>query len=708
MRGSWGIMDSKYLVIFSPSGKRGSFSRGTTLLDAAKSLNLDLNSSCGGLGICGQCQIIPTLGEFAFSNKKIKSTTKNINPLSQTEKQYSAGVKKIKNGRRLSCCSKILGDLSIEVPTDSQMHLQVIRKNIDNQNIKKNPPKNPPIVLKLVNLNKIKNCSAELFGGDYLSLLHMVFKGLLDQWKITAVDCELAVLKKLSATLKTNDYMINVAVRGDKIIEIYDKTEINVFGCAVDIGSTTISCTLINYNNGEVVANIGTMNPQIKFGEDLMSRISYVMLNKGGDKKLSQAIKSAVSELIERAIIQYNNLSEQTNNLQKNKILEMVVVGNSVMHHLFLGIDPTPLGFAPFDLSVNQALLKTASELEITSIHPSANIYIPPLIAGHVGADAAAVVLSTKPYLATKQTLIVDVGTNAEIIFGNKDKLYACSSPTGPAFEGAQISSGVRASVGAIERVRIDFKTLNPKVKIIGVDEYLNDDCLDKTNVQKNPENIKIIGICGSGIIEAMATMYQAGIITADGVIDGQMQSKTNRLVKTGKTWSYVLHRGKCNLDDDILITQMDVRAVQLAKAALYASCKLLMDKCKKQPERIMLTGAFGSHIDVKYAMILGLLPDCDLTQVHAVENGAGMGAKEMLLSTRSRKKIELVAKNIEKVETAMEKNFQQYFVDAMAIPNKTDAFLNLRAKVMLPKTNSQNRAKSRGRRATSRRRKLK
>jgi len=357
--------------------------------------------------------------------------------------------------------------------------------------------------------------------------------------------------------------------------------------------------------------------------------------------------------------------------LQSNDILEMTVVANPIMHHLFLGLDPTELGGAPFALTIDGAYQTRAAHLSLP-LSSGAYVYVLPCIAGHVGADTAGMVLSEGPYLRPEVSLLVDVGTNAEIVLGNRERLLACSSPTGPAFEGGQISSGQRAAPGAIERVRIDPATLEPRYKVIGSDLWS-----DEAGFTQDTAGTGVTGICGSGIIEAIAEMLLAGLVTPDGVVDGSLAARTPRVEADGRTFRYLIREG----EPRIAVTQNDVRAIQLGKAALYAGVRLLMDRYGVTTvDRITLAGAFGSHIDVKHAMILGLVPDCELDKVGSAGNAAGTGARIALLNASARREIEDVVRRIEKIETAIEPSFQAHFVGAMAIPHKTDPFPQLEA----------------------------
>jgi uncharacterized 2Fe-2S/4Fe-4S cluster protein (DUF4445 family) len=489
------------------------------------------------------------------------------------------------------------------------------------------------------------------------------------EWRLTDLTTDLRLLQDLQGALRSGEWKVTVAVFDNrKIIAVWPGFRDSAHGLAIDVGSTTIAAHLCDLASGEVVAASGIMNPQIRFGEDLMSRVSYIMMNPGDEAEMTRVVREAIQQLAEEVAKEAG--------IEVSDILEVTFVGNPVMHHLLLGINPVELGGAPFALATDESIIIWASELDL-ALHPNARVYVLPCIAGHVGADTAGVVLSEGPYLRDEINLLVDVGTNAEIVLGNRHHMLAASSPTGPAFEGAQISCGQRAAPGAIERVRIDPDTLEPRFKVIGCELWSDEEGFDV-----EVEQVGITGICGSGIIEVIAEMFLAGIISTDGVVDGSMAMHSPRIVADERTFSYVLREG----DVTLKITQNDVRAVQLAKAALYAGTRLLMDRMNvKQVDRIRLAGAFGSHIDVKYAMVLGLIPDCDLRYVDSAGNAAGTGARIALLDRSSRPEIEDVVKQIEKVETAVEPKFQEHFVNAMAIPHKTDAFPNLAVAARLP-----------------------
>lgn len=648
------VSEATAKIVFTPSGKRGDFPVGTKILDAARQLGVDIDSVCGGRGICGRCQVVQSIGDF--SKFGLKSEAENLSEFGMKEERYKE-KRGMKDEHRLSCSSTIQGDVVIDVPEGSQVHKQVVRKRAEVRNIEISP------VVRLYYV-EVEEPDMHKPTGD----LERIQEALKSQWDVEVGNVDLKVLQILQKACRDGEWKVTAAVRHDgELTYVWPGFHDKAYGLAVDVGSTTMSMHLTDLQTGEVKASVGAMNPQIRFGEDLMSRVSYVMMNPGGEEEMKRVVRETLNFLASQAVTEAG--------LELSDILELVLVGNPIMHHLLLGINPVELGWAPFALSTNGAVKVWASELDIL-VNPGARAYILPCVAGHVGADAAAVVLAEGPQLRDEVTLVVDVGTNAEIVLGNKERLLACSSPTGPALEGAQISSGQRAAPGAIERVRIDPETLEPKFKVIGSDLWSTDDGFAEAT-----KKIGVSGICGSGIIEVLAEMYLAGIITHDGIIDGSLQSRSNRIVENGRTFDYVLHDG----EPVIKVVQADVRAIQLAKAALYAGAQLLVDRLEKPVERVVLAGAFGSHIDPKYAMVLGLIPDCKLDMVASVGNAAGTGARIALLNKEARREVETLVQNIEKIETAVEPNFQTHFVEAMAFPHKTAPFENLKQVVTIP-----------------------
>ena len=648
-------MPQDVLVVFTPSGRRGRVPHGTTVLQAARDLGVDLDSVCGGRAICGRCQV--QLSEGSFPKHGIESRADSLSAFGGNELEFDK-TEGLAAGRRLGCSAKLVADAVIDVPPESQVHRQVVRKRTEVHDLSVNP---------LVRLHVVEVSEPNMH--EPVSDLRRLIEELEFEWGLTDVECDPHVLKNLQPAMRKGNWQVTVAVYRDKeIIAVWPGFHQSALGLAVDIGSTTIAAHLVDLASGEAIASAGRMNPQIRFGEDLMSRVSYVMMHPGSEEQMCVAVREAVADLIVEVCAEANQSPDH--------ILDCTFVGNPIMHHLFLGLSPVELGGAPFALATEGAVTLKASELNL-GIHPGARCYVLPCIAGHVGADCAAVVLSEAPYLREEVSLLVDVGTNAEIVLGNRHRLLSASSPTGPAFEGAQISGGQRAAPGAIERVRIDPATLEPRFKVIGSDAWS-----DEPTFAAAVHEAGITGICGSGIIEVLAEMYLTGIINPDGVINGALASQSSRIVADGRTFAYVLHDG----DVKVVITQNDVRAIQLAKAALYAGVRLLMDKLGvEKVDRIRLAGAFGSHIDVKYAMVLGLIPDCAIENVTSAGNAAGSGAHIALVDGNARLEIEREVRRIEKIETAVESRFQEHFVEAMAIPHKTAGFPELAKVVPLP-----------------------
>ncbi|MGI9310339.1 MAG: ASKHA domain-containing protein [bacterium] len=703
-------------IVFTPSGKRGQVALGKSVLEAAQQLGVDLDTVCGGRGLCDRCQIDQSVGEFAKFG--IHSTRENLSAFSAIETEFFGA--NATPTRRLGCQAKLRGDAVIDVPPESQAHRQVVRKRAEVHGLTLDPA---------VRLHYVEVPQPNMHdpSGDLQRLLD----ALEFEWGLSDLECDFHILDSLQRTLRDGEWKVTAAVHRERhLIALWPGLKPRAYGIAVDVGSTTIAAHLCDLISGEAVAAAGRMNPQIRFGEDLMSRVSYAMMNPGGEADMTRAVREALQGLIEEVAAQAD--------VGLDEVLDVVLVGNPVMHHLLLGINPVELGGAPFALATDQSVNARAGDLQLNAAR-GARVYLLPCIAGHVGADAAAVALSEAPYARAEMTLVVDVGTNDEIVLGNQDKMVAASSPTGPAFEGAQISGGQRAAPGAIERVRIDRETLEPRFRIIGCDAWSDedgfasgaaDDAADSkgaadsddaaspnasgdnatsdnatadnatsdnatsdnvggaTNVTDATDATSVTGICGSGIIEAIAEMFLAGIIKPDGVIDGALADKSPRLQRDGKTWRYVLYAdaSKRSGPSEIYITQNDVRAIQLAKAALYAGARLLMDKLGiERLDRIRLAGAFGAHIDVKYAMTLGMIPDCELAHVTSAGNAAGAGAIIALLDQAARREIEDVVKRIEKIETAVEPKFQHHFVEALAIPHKTAQYENLRREVALP-----------------------
>ena len=660
-------MSKDPLVIFTPSGKRGRFPVGTPVLTAAQQLGVDLDSVCGGRGICSKCQITPSYGEF--SKHGVTVARDALSDWNAVEERYHQ-KRGLKEGRRLGCQATVQGDVVIDVPPESQVHKQVVRKAAAARDIVMDPATRLYYV-------EVQEPDMHQPTGD----LERLQSALSAQWDIGEVRVELPVLQKLQPALRKGKWAVTVALFKDhaddheRLLDIWPGYfEGRLYGLAIDLGSTTIAAHLCDLRNGQVLASAGVMNPQIRFGEDLMSRVSYAMMNPGGDREMTAVVRAAINDL---AV----SIAEQAE-VPHEQIMEAVFVCNPVMHHLLLGIDPVELGQAPFALATSDAVSMDAARLELDAMNAAARCYILPCIAGHVGADAAAVALSEEPHNSKDLVLVVDVGTNAEILLGNRERVLACSSPTGPAFEGAQISSGQRAAPGAIEHVRIDPDTKEPRFTVIGCDLWSDEDGFAAATADTG-----ITGICGSGIIEVVAEMRMAGLLDESGLIGSATQTGSARMREDGRTHTYVLHDGTDQGGPLITVTQGDIRAIQLAKSALYAGARLLMDELGvDKVDRVVLAGAFGAHVSPLHAMVLGMIPDAPLDKVTSAGNAAGTGARIALCNVASRAEIERVVRDITKVETAIEPRFQEHFISANAIPHATEPFPELAAIVSLPK----------------------
>ena len=650
-------------IVFTPSGLTGEVDTGTTVLTAARQLGVDLDSVCGGRGICGRCQIEPSTGSFA--KWAIDSKPTALSDWSSVEVDYETkgnARRPLREGRRLGCAAMVLADAVVAVPSESQVHKQVVRKSVDLTGLVIDPQ------FSLFNVDVPK---AVL--GDSESVTELIGEAVARTHGVDVRTWSTVVLRAAHRAAANDEGSVTIAIdRDGTAVAIWPGFVDTALGVAIDVGSTTVAGHLCDLSTGEVLATAGIMNPQIRFGEDLMSRVSYVMMNPGGDKELTACIRAALVDLITDLLRQADSPADE--------LLDIVIVGNPIMHHIVLGIDPTPLGQAPFTLATAEAIRTTALDLGLD--FPTARAFLGPCIAGHVGADTTAAMLAEGPHRGEEWQLLVDVGTNAEIVLGCAERQFAASSPTGPAFEGAQISCGQRATAGAIERVRIDRATMAPRFKVIGCDLWSDD-----PGFAAATEHLTISGVCGSGIIEVIGEMYLAGVIDSEGVVRGENTDSCPYIVADDRTFRYVLHRtGNVELS----ITQNDVRAIQLAKAALRAGIDLLMGYAGVDALGDMrLAGAFGAHIDPLYALVLGLVPDAPVEAVRSVGNAAGAGAVRALLSMQARTELEAAARAVVKIETATEPQFQELFVAAMAFPHATAPSPHLGAAVSLPERTS-------------------
>ena len=649
------MSDQNPLVIFMPSGRRGHFPAGTPLLDAARELGVGIESICSGRLTCGKCKVRVEEGQFAKHG--VTSAADHLTATGSEERALLHAMHA--DDCRLSCTAQVTGDVLIYVPEESRAHKQIIRKAATDRVIDIDPAVRQYYV-------QVEDAALGEHRGDWRRLQD----ALEQEAGLTGLTIDLHALRKLQPALRQAKRALTVLVWNDReVIEIRPGYDEGIYGIAVDIGSTTVAAYLCDLRTGAVLATESAMNPQISFGEDLMSRVSYVMMHDDGTEKMHDAIIKALNKLAGQAA--------HTAGLKVRDIHELVVAGNTTMIHLFLGVDPRELGGTPFALANRDAMDIKARDLGLR-LHPAANVHVLPSEAGHVGADNVAVLIAEEPHRQDEIELIVDVGTNAEIVLGNRAWLMSASSPTGPAFEGAQISAGMRAAPGAIERVRIDRTTGRANFRVIGDERWADDWDVHASSVVAGKPEYLAAGICGSGIIEVVAELFLAGILQADGRFNPA--HPTDRLVWEGRRGAYILTTpDKTANGQPLYVTQDDVRNIQLAKAALYAGAKIMMKRAGiERVDRIVLAGAFGSYIDPLYALVLGLIPDCDPQRITAVGNAAGDGARIALLNRAKRREAMELAHGVRYVETAVAADFQDEFVDAIHIPHASDAYPHL------------------------------
>lgn len=637
----------RHQVIFQPSGRRGEVPEGTTLLEAAQSLGVGIESLCGGNGSCGKCRVRVESG--TFERYGITSLPEHLSPFTEEEGGFISGNERTE-GFRLACTAMIRGDLLIVVPEESRTGRQVVRKEATNRAITLNPAVRLfPVTLDPPTLSRPL--------GDYERLVD----ALGERYGIPRPGIDYPALVQLPGVLRLGNWHVTAALWMEReIIALFPGEVRESYGLAVDVGSTTVAGYLCNLRSGAVIATESLMNPQVAYGEDVIARITYVIDHpSAGLEKLKGVIIDSLNRLIRGVTAQAG--------LSPADILEVTMVGNTAMHHLLLGIDPRNLGVCPFTPALHRALDIKARDLGLLT-HPAANIHLLPIEAGFVGADNVGVLIAEEPYLREEMVLIIDVGTNGEMIIGNRERLLSASCATGPALEGAHIRFGMRAAPGAIERIRIDPATREVSFKIIGAEGWRPESPITGAR-----------GICGSGIIDGVAELHRAGIIEKSGRFLADPATPRLRMNNEGKPEFVIAWREETVLNEEITIGQQDVRSVQLAKGALYTGAKLMMQHLGiTKLDRVILAGAFGSYIDKTAAMRLGMFPDCDLEAVSSVGNAAGDGARIALLDREKRGEAESIARQVEYLELTTEEHFQQEFLASLAIPHETDPFPHL------------------------------
>ena len=656
-------MTEKHTIILQPSGRRGQVDEGKSVREAARELGVEIESICAENATCGKCIVL--VEEGRFERYGIESRRDNLSPVGEAERAYfdrRPNLLKSKGWQagqvRLSCQCKIHGDLLINVPEESRGNKQIVRKSARQREIEIKPSIRKYLVtLSPPNLERPIADWERLAKGLETSM-GLVRRGEENLPKWSDLKIDYACLRTLSQTLREANWEVTVSVWQDKeVIQVQPGLVEESYGAAVDIGSTTIALYLCNLRTGEILAAESEMNPQIVYGEDIMSRIQYTIEHRDGLEKLHKAVIDMLNKLLK--------LAARKARIKTENILEMVLVGNSTMHHLVLNLPPKDLGRAPFVPAIHHSVDVKARELGL-HINSSGNIHVLPTIASFIGADTSGVILAEEPHKQDENWLIIDVGTNAELVLGNSKRLVCTSTPTGPALEGAHVEYGMRAAPGAMERVQIDERTLEPKYKVIGIEGW-NSDLADYKGHVK--------GICGSAIIDAVAEIFRVGIIDSRGKFRRGLESKRIREGANGLEY-VIAWAEETSIGRDIPITQQDVRQIQLAKAALFTAARTLLKRSNlESPDKIILAGGFGSYIDKEKAMLIGLIPDCPLENVYAVGNAAGDGARIALLNIEKRKEIETVTRRVERFELPTDPEFQNQFMMSTSLPHMREPF---------------------------------
>jgi len=651
-------------VIFQPSGRRGHVPVGITLVEASRLLGVDIEAPCGEHQVCGKCKV--RVEEGHFEKYAIHSTPNHAGQLEPAEEEILTAEEKLE-GQRLGCTATVQGDLLVYVPESSRAGKQVVSKAAREIDIDLNPGVKQYFV-------KVEEPTLE----DGMADLERVKLALESKYGLSSLAIDIYALRSLSSVLRSSEWKITVSIWMDKeIIRIRPGSDCRGYGFAFDIGTTTIAGYLCDLGTGKVVDTYSTMNPQVRYGEDVVSRISYHMGNPGGLARMSSDLIAAINGLIDEAL-EGTRIDEDSEEgspefsiISAEDILEITFCSNTAMHHILLQLDPEPLGAVPFTPAIHSSISIKCRDLGLHA-HPAANAFFLPNIAGYVGGDTIGVMLAETPQSSEKTQLIIDIGTNGELVLGNKDKLLCSSCATGPALEGAQIEFGMRAAPGAIERVKIDPKSTDVDYKVIGRSAWRR---------YSKPEEMKTRGICGSGILDVVGELLLAGIVSKGGAFsqEARASDRFRENPETGLKEFVLAWANETSIGNDIVITQKDIRQIQMAKASIYTGCKLMMQHMGiTHLDSIKVAGAFGTHIDKHLARVIGLIPDCSLETVSSVGNAAGDGCRAALLNREKRKEADQLCSKVAYLELTLEENFQGELVAATQLPHMVDKFPHL------------------------------
>ncbi len=676
-----GDKDNNAMVIFQPSGRRGEVPKGINVLEASRLLGADIEALCGEKKVCGKCKV--RIEEGRFEKYGIESKRTNVSSWKKEEEKFIVPKEK-ETGHRLACVTEIQGDLLVFVPEESRAGKQVVSKAARDIHIDHNP------AIKIYTI-QVEPPTFEEPTADF----ERVCRALESDHGLKDLAVDIFALRQLPNALRDGDWCVTVSVwNGKEVIRFRPGKAERAYGLAIDVGTTTVAAYFCDLTTMEVVDTVSMMNPQCKYGEDVMARITYHMTSTDGLQRMNDDIIEGLNTLVDQAIqntyppkkkkkkkkgeegpVEYVEVPEKGKTylrLTKEDIEDVTIGGNTAMHHIFLKLNPEHVGLAPFPPVIHHSLDIKARDMGI-NINPASYVFVLPNEAGFVGADNVGVLLAEEPYKKDEIALIIDIGTNGELVLGNKEKLISSSCATGPALEGAQIAFGMRAAPGAIERIAIDPETKEVDYKVIGRDAWRK---------YSEPKDMKAKGICGSGILDLLAELYCSGIITKSGVfnkaaLDGHPRFRINP--DTNQPEFVLAWAEESSIDKDIVVTQKDVRQIQLAKGALYAGCKLMLRRMgMEKVDTIKIAGAFGTHVDRQKALIMGLFPDCEIEKIESVGNAAGDGCRAALLNKDKREEANWAARNVEYIELTVEGDFQTEFMEAMQIPHMKDEFPHL------------------------------
>lgn len=659
-------------VIFQPSGRRGKVPKGISLIEASRLLGVDIEALCGEKRVCGKCKI--RIEEGFFEKYNITSRMSHVSEWQEVEGKFINENEK-RGGTRLGCVAKVEGDILVFVPEESRAGKQIVSKAARKILIENNP------AVKNYFL-EIEKPTFEDPKGDFERMCEVLEK----HEGIKNPKIDLYTLRELPIVLRKGQWKITVSIWADQeIIRVRPGKVDGNYGMAIDVGTTTIAGYLCDLSTMEVINTVSMMNPQCKYGEDVMARITYHMQTPDGLKRMSDDLIAGLNGLIDDAISGTHPPKKQVNKgewieepeegktylrLAREDIADITLGCNTAMHHILLQLDPQHVAHAPFPPVIHHSLYIKARDLGI-NINNGSYIYILPNEAGFVGADNVGVLIAEEPYKNNEMQLIIDIGTNGELVLGNDKKMISSSCATGPALEGAQIQFGMRAAPGAIERISIDPLTHEVDYKVIGRNAWKS---------YSKPEEMQTKGICGSGILDVLAELYCAGIILKGGKFNPKVNSDRLRRNQENNQMEFVIAwANETSIGKDIIITQKDIRQIQLAKGAVYAGCKLMMQRLGiEQFDRVKIAGAFGAHVDRQKALIMGLFPDCEIDKIQSVGNAAGDGCRAALHNLRKRDEADWVSRNVEYIELTVEGDFQKEFMGAMQIPHMKDSFPHL------------------------------